>query len=75
MKGTYFRWTRTGPTGSRLRADILGADLNITADSSTGLVTAEIPDRPMDPDTARMVGVRLVEAAALADGDRAVRES
>jgi hypothetical protein len=30
--------------------------------------------RPLDPDEARMIGVRLIEAAALADNDRSVRE-
>lgn len=70
MRGTYFRWARTG---ERLRADILGADIDIVADPDSGLVTAEIPGRPMDADTCRMVGVRLIEAAALADNGRSVR--
>lgn len=79
MKGTYFRWTRDRRTEGReadtiLRADILGADVDIIADPVTGLVQAKIPDRPMDVDTARMIGVRLIEAAALADNGRSVRE-
>lgn len=79
MRGTYFRWTQDKRTGGRegdtiLRADILGADVDIVADPATGLVQAKIPDRPMDADTCRMIGVRLIEAAALADNGRSVRE-
>lgn len=79
MRGTYFRWSAEQRKGSTagvmiLRADILGADVDIVADPSTGLVQAKIPDRTMDVDTARMLGVRLIEAAALADNGRSVRE-
>ncbi len=73
MRGTYFRWTKTSET--RLVADILGADTGVEADVETGMVTATVPDRPMSPDEARMIGVRLIEAAALADGFRAIREA
>jgi hypothetical protein len=73
VKGTYFRWTRRHG-GGQLVADILAADLSITADPATGLVTAAVPAAPMDADTCRMVGVRLIEAAALADAGRSVRE-
>lgn len=80
MKGTYYRWTAV-PVGDQqsygemvLRADILGADIDISVDPTAGTVTAEIPTRPMDPDTARMIGVRLIEGAALADNGRSVRE-
>ncbi|GIE30194.1 hypothetical protein Ait01nite_032390 [Actinoplanes italicus] len=72
MRGTYTRWTQ-GP-GGMLTADILGSDTNVQACPSTGTVLACVPDRPMSPDEARMVGVRLVEAAALADGDRSIRK-
>lgn len=74
MKGTYFRWTRPRGGSDLIRADIVGADIDILADPATGLVTAEVPTRPMDADTCRMVGVRLIEAAALADAGRSVRE-
>ena len=74
MKGTYFRWTRPRVGSDLIRADIVGADIDIVADPATGLVTAEIPTRPMDADTCRMVGVRLIEAAALADAGRSIRE-
>lgn len=74
MKGTYSRWTRPHRGTGLLRADILGADVDILADPATGLVTATIPNRAMDADTCRMVGVRLIEAAALADNGRSVRE-
>ena len=71
--GTYYRWTRAR-VGRALRADILGADVDITADPDAGTVTAQIPARPMDPDTARMIGVRLIEGASLADASRCVKE-
>jgi hypothetical protein len=70
MNGTYFRWTWDGPT---LNADILGTDTGIRADPATGNVTAVVPTRPLSPDEARMIGVRLIEAAALADNGRSVR--
>lgn len=73
MKGTYHRWTRAGNASTPLVADILG-DFSIVANPATGLVSAMIPDRAMDPDTCRMVGVRLIEAAVLADAGRSVRE-
>ena len=70
MRGTYTRWTRD--ESGRLVADNL-IDVDICADTKSGQVTACIGARPMSPDEARMIGVRLIEAAALADGDRAVR--
>lgn len=74
MRGTYFRWTKDAEDDS-LHADILGADIDIMADPANGLVVAKIPGRPMDVDTARMIGVRLIEAAALADNGRSIREA
>lgn len=76
MKGTYYRWTRARGVNAipSLHADILGADVDITADPENGVVHVQIPTRPMDPDTARMIGVRLIEGAALADNGRSVRE-
>lgn len=70
LRGTYTRWTRMG---GALVADILGADTDVTADPVTGLISATVPQRPMSPDEVRMIGVRLIEAAALADGDRCIR--
>jgi hypothetical protein len=79
VRGTYFRWTRQPKTDGRegdtvLDADILGSDVVIMADPGTGMVQAAIHGRPMDADTARMIGVRLIEAATLADNGRSVRE-
>lgn len=71
MRGTYSRWTRR-ETGT-LAADILGSDTAIAARPVDGDVLLEVPDRPLSPDEARMIGVRLIEAAALADGERAIR--
>lgn len=73
LKGTYYRWSQIDGENGSLLADILGADVGIIADPTTGHITASIPSRPIDPDTARMIGVRLIEAAALADNGRSVR--
>lgn len=70
LKGTYTRWTQAD---GALIADILGADTVVQANPGTGTILACVPDRPMSPDEARMIGVRLIEAAALADGDRCIR--
>ncbi len=71
MQGTYYRWTKSD---SVLRADILGTETEIYVNPDTGKVSARVPEHPMDPDTARMIGVRLIEAAALADAGRSIRE-
>lgn len=73
MRGTYFRWTRLR-SDKTLKADILGTETEIIANPMTGKVHAVAPTEGMDPDTARMIGVRLIEAAALADNGRSVRE-
>jgi hypothetical protein len=70
MRGTYTRWTAVG---GQLIADILGSDTGIQADPAAGTIEAVMPDRPISPDEARMIGVRLIEAAALADGERSIR--
>lgn len=72
MKGTYYRWTRDGDL---LHADILGDDTNVIADPDSGKIVVTIPNRPLSPDEARMIGVRMIEAAALADAGRSVREN
>ena len=77
MKGTYYRWTRVQADDTVpefLQADILGVETNIEAHPAAGSVRALVPRRPLDPDEARMIGVRLIEAAALADANRSVRE-
>lgn len=71
MRGTYTRWTEV--SGGAFQADILGDDTDVTADPTTGKVSATVPNRPMSPDEARMIGVRLIEGAALADAERAIR--
>ena len=50
----------------------LGTDAGIVADPQRGLVSADITGR-LTPDEARLIGVRLIEAAALADSNRAIR--
>ncbi|HVL62399.1 MAG TPA: hypothetical protein VM430_13465 [Microbacterium sp.] len=74
MKGTYYRWTRDADAPARLDADILGSDTSITADTLGGVVLVTVPHRALSPDEARMIGVRLVEAAALAGMTDSVRE-
>jgi hypothetical protein len=71
MLRNYTRW-RQGATG-RLHADILGAPVDITADPAAGTVL--LGDTPLNPDEARLIGVRLIDAAVLADADRAVRKA
>ena len=72
LRGTYTRWTRERNQRA-LSADIL-SDVEIIVDLPNGRVITQIPDRPMRPDEARMIGVRLVEAAVLADGERTIRD-
>jgi len=67
----YTRWTRR--QSGALKADILSGDTEVVADAVMGQVRAIVPNRPLSPDEARMIGVRLIEAAALADGNRAIR--
>jgi hypothetical protein len=74
MKGTYYRWTRDTECPALLGADILGADTGITANTADGMVGLVAPMRPLSPDEARMIGVRLIEAAALAGASDSVRE-
>ena len=69
LRGTYTRWTKNS---SLYDADIL-SDMKVSAFPEDGTVQAIVPPRHMSPDEARMIGVRLIEAACLADGDRAVR--
>lgn len=72
LRGTCTRWTRERNQRA-LSADILG-DVEIIVDLPNGRVITDIPCRPLSPDEARMIGVRLIEAACLADGERAVRD-
>lgn len=71
LRGTYTRWTQVGDA---LVADILGDDTAVMADPTTGRISVTVPQRPMSPDEVRMIGVRMIEAAALADGDRCIRK-
>ncbi|MDG4791885.1 hypothetical protein O7626_39415 [Micromonospora sp. WMMD1102] len=65
----YTRW-RAQPDGT-LHADILSAKLDITVQPATGLV--RVGEHVLTPDESRMIGVRLIDAAVLADGERAIR--
>jgi len=77
-RGTYTRWT-SDPDG-HLHADLLGTPIQITAHPDTGHVAITTYGNTLTglvttPDEARLYGVRLIEAAALADGDRSVRHT
>lgn len=72
LPNLYTRWTRVSPR--RVRADILLPQVEIQYDE--GEVQARIGGEElvsMDPDTARMIGVRLIEAATRAEGETRVR--
>jgi hypothetical protein len=71
----YTRWVQVagpGGGGDHLVADILGGHLpNVVANYPAGQV--QLDSLPLTPDEARLIGVRLIEGAALADGPRAIR--
>lgn len=72
----YTRWTRRN--GAILQADILGAPYTLVADPEEGVTRLTIRVGGLleqTPDEARMLGVRLIEAAALADSGRAIRDA
>lgn len=73
VRNYYTRWTRRN---SRLQADILSVPYALTVDPGQGLVKFVGHELMMfTPDEARLLGVRLIEGAALADGDRAIRDA
>ena len=65
----YTRWKRDDR--GFLHADILISRCRLMADPAEGKVIFE--DYVMTPDEARLYGVRLIDAAVLADGHRAIR--
>lgn len=71
MLRNYTRWRQEADRTGRLHADILGARLAIEVDTTDSRVLVD--GTPLSPDEARMIGVRLIDAAVLADGDRAIR--
>ena len=70
MLRNYTRWRQGSP--SQLYADILGARVAIEVNTDDGRVLLD--GVALSPDEARMIGVRLIDAAVLADGDRAIRK-
>lgn len=69
----YTRWRQDGNAPGRLHADILGARVAIAVDTDSGKVL--LADNELTPDEARMLGVRLIDGAVLADGSRAIRQA
>lgn len=74
MQGTYTRWTRTEGKAER-HADLLGLGVEIVADGRNAKVGVFLDAviQEWDADTARMIGVRLIEAAALCSADKVTR--
>lgn len=72
LERRYTRWTAVSD-GDVLIADILGSRFPIIADRANCLVS--LGGQDITPDEARLYGVRLIEAAALADGDGAIRQA
>lgn len=66
----YTRWRQV--ESGRLAADILGARQSLEVDPTAGVVL--LGGQQLSPDESRMLGVRLIDAAVLADGDRAIRQ-
>lgn len=67
----YTRWYQSPGEAGVLVADILGTSFRLEAVPGAGVV--RLQGRDLTPDEARLIGVRLIDAAVLADGDRAVR--
>ncbi len=66
----YTRWVERGEL---LVADILGTGVEIAADPAAGKVLVD--GRAISPDEARLIGVRLIDGAVLADGARTIRRA
>ncbi|MDG4768516.1 hypothetical protein O7632_31140 [Solwaraspora sp. WMMD406] len=70
MLRNYTRWRQGAP--GQLHADILGSRVRIEVDTDNGRVLLD--GVALSPDEARLIGVRLIDGAVLADGDRAIRK-
>ena len=74
LPNLYTRWTQQSER--RVRADVLLPQVDIQYDVGAGEVVARVGGGEplvMDPDTARMIGVRMIEAATRAEGERRTR--
>ncbi len=65
----YARWSAT--VGGTLRVDLVDTKHPIEVNALEGLVLLD--GDPLTPDAARLIGVRLIEGATLADGLRSAR--
>ena len=65
----YTRWVEGD--GDELHADILGGPTAISVDPTAR--TVRLNGEALSPDEARLIGVRLIDAAVLADGPAAIR--
>jgi hypothetical protein len=66
---SYTRW-RLDDSGL-LHADFLTSLVTLMVDSTSGKIIFQ--GIVLTPDESRLIGVRMVDAAVLADGDRAIR--
>ncbi len=72
MLRNYTRWTRRA-NSTEMKADILGSRIDIECRPETGVTQLALESASttvtvlLDPDEARMIGVRLIESAALSD--------
>jgi hypothetical protein len=74
----HTRWTASDIGASRLQANLLMSSIEIDAFPGAGYVDLHVRNggvASLNPDEARMIGVRLIEGAALAAGDRAIRKA
>lgn len=67
----YTRWREAQRSPRVLVADILSTPVRILTHVGQGKVM--LGDDALSPDEARLLGVRLIDAAVLADGERAIR--
>lgn len=67
----YTRWREDPEQESVIHADILTSAIHIWVDRSEGFVS--LNSLELSPDEARLIGVRLIEGASLADGEMSIR--
>lgn len=73
MNGTYYRWSETDHDS--LVADLLMSDIKIEVESEKAIIAINGEAVHMSPDEARLIGVRLIEAATLAAGRSTIRSN
>jgi hypothetical protein len=59
----------------RLKADFIGARFSVHVHPAKREICIDGDVHSLTPDEARMIGVRLIEAATLADNESTIRRS